>query len=86
MSSILVAVITFLISAAVSIPAGMYIRKKSAESKIKGAETEAQRILENAKKEAENARKEEILKAKEEIMASRNELDKEIKERRSEYQ
>ena len=84
MSSILVAVITFLISSAVSIPAGMYIRKKSAESKIKGAETEAQRILSNAQKEAENAKKEEILKAKEEIMASRNELDKEIKERRSE--
>ena len=84
MSSILVAVITFLISAAVSVPAGMYIRKKSAESKIKGAETEAQRILSNATKEAENAKKEEILKAKEEIMKSRNELDKEIKERRSE--
>ncbi|MBO4815981.1 MAG: ribonuclease Y [Clostridia bacterium] len=84
MNSSMIAVITFLISAAVFIPVGMYLRKKSAESKIKGAETEAQRILSNAKKEAENAKKEEILKAKEEIMVSRNELDKEIKERRSE--
>ena len=84
MNSSIIAVITFLISAAVCIPLGMFIRKKSAESKIKGAESEAQRILSNAQKEAENARKEEILKAKEEIMTSRNELDKEIKERRSE--
>ena len=84
MNSSIIAVITFLISAAVCIPLGMFIRKKSAESKIKGAESEAQRIISNAQKEAENARKEEILKAKEEIMTSRNELDKEIKERRSE--
>jgi len=84
MSSSIIAVITFLISAAVCIPAGMYLRKKSAESKINGAETEAQRILSNAKKEAESTKKEEILKAKEEIMKSRNELDAEIKERRSE--
>ena len=84
MSSISIAIITFLISGAVFIPTGIYLRKKSAESKIKGAETEAQRILSNAKKEAENAKKEEILKAKEEIMKSRNELDEEIKERRSE--
>ena len=84
MNSSMIAVITFLISAAVFIPLGIYLRKKSAESKIKGAETEAQRILSNAKKEAENAKKEEILKAKEEIMKTRNELDEEIKERRSE--
>ncbi len=84
MSEALVAVVTFLISAAVFIPLGMFIRKKTAESKIKGAEGEASRILANAQKEAENAKKEEILKAKEEIMKSRNELDKEIKERRSE--
>lgn len=84
MSGTLVAVVTFLISAAVCIPVGMVVRKKTAESKIKGAESEAARILANAQKEAENARKEEILKAKEEILKSRNELDEEIKERRSE--
>ncbi len=80
----IIAVVTFLISAAVCLPLGMVIRKKTAESKIKGAESEASRIISNAQKEAENAKKEEILKAKEEIMKSRNELDKEIKERRSE--
>ena len=84
MNPTLIAVITFLISAAVCIPVGMYLRKKTAESKIKGAENEAERIISNARKEAENAKKEEILKAKEEIMKTRNELDEEIKERRSE--
>lgn len=84
MNTTLIAVITFLISAAVCIPIGMYLRKKTAESKIKGAESEAERIILNAKKEAENAKKEEILKAKEEIMKTRNDLDEEIKERRSE--
>ena len=84
MNQTLIAVITFLISGAVCIPLGMYLRKKTAESKIKGAESEAERILSNAKKEAESAKKEEILKAKEEIMKARNDLDEEIKERRSE--
>ena len=86
MNEITIAIITFLISAAIFIPVGIIIRKKSAESKIKSVESEANRILLNAKKEAENAKKEEILKAKEEILQSRNELDKEIKERRGEVQ
>ena len=77
---------TFLISAAVCIPVGITIRKKTAESKIRGAENEAKRILENAKKEAENERKEEILKSKEEVLQIRNDLEKEIKERRGEIQ
>ena len=72
MSGTIIAVITFLISAAVCVPTGMYLRKKTAESKIKGAEYEAERILENAKKEAESVKKEEILKAKEEILKARN--------------
>ena len=86
MNETTIAIITFLISAAVCIPLGIVIRKKSAESKIRSAESEANRILSGARKEAENAKKEEILKAKEEIMQARNELDKEIKERRSEVQ
>ena len=86
MNSTVIAIITFLISAAVFIPVGIVIRKKSAESKIKSAENEANRILANAKKEAENARKEEILKAKEEVLQTKNELENEIKERRGEVQ
>ena len=58
----IIAVVTFLISAAVCLPLGMVIRKKTAESKIKGAESEASRILSNAQKEAENAKNYEIKK------------------------
>lgn len=86
MNGPIIAIITFLISAAVCIPLGMVIRKKTAESKIKSAENEVSRIIANAKRDAENARKEEVLKAKEEILQSKNELDKEIKERRGEVQ
>ena len=64
----------------------MTIRKKTAESKISGAENEAKRLIENARKEAENIKKEEIFKAKEEMMKSREELEKEIRERRGEVQ
>ncbi len=86
MNDILIVVITFLISAAICIPIGMFLRKKIAESKIQGAEKEANRLLENAKIEAENKKKEEIFKVKEEMLKARNELDQEIKERRGEVQ
>ncbi len=81
---ILMMLATFLISAAIMIPIGYFLRKKIAESKIQSAENEAKRLLENAGIEAENKKKEEIFKAKEEILQARHELDKEIKERRGE--
>lgn len=83
-NEIIMIVATFLISTAIMIPVGIFIRKKVAESKIAGAENEAKRLLENAKKEAENKKKEEIFNAKEEILKARNELDAEIRERRGE--
>ena len=86
MNTTLIIIATFLISIAIGIFLGMFLRKKIAESKIQGAEQEAKRLLDLAKVEAENMKKEEIIKAKEEIMKDRNELDKEIKERRSEVQ
>lgn len=79
-------IITFLISLAIGIIIGIITRKKIAESKIDGAEKEAQRLVDLAKVEAENLKKEEIIKAKEEIMNNRKELDLEIKERRAEIQ
>ena len=75
-----------LISFAIGVPVGIAYRKKIAESKIKGAEQEAKKIVDLAKIEAENLKKAEIIKAKEEIVNSRNELDQEIKERRGEVQ
>ena len=82
--NILTIIATVLISGIIFIPIGVLIRKKIAESKISGAESEAKRLVELANKEAENIKKEEIFKAKEEIMQARNELDREIRERRGE--
>lgn len=83
---IVIIIATVLISAIVFIPIGVVIRKKIAESKIKGAENEAKQILELANKEAENKKKEEIFKAKEQIMQERKDLEQEIRERRGEIQ
>lgn len=86
MQTILIIVATALISSAIFIPIGVYMRKKIAESKIQSAENEAKRLLENVKIETENLKKEELIKAKEEILQIRNDLDKEIKERRGDIQ
>ena len=75
---IVIIIATILISAVVFIPIGVAFRKKIAESKIEGAETEAKKILELANKEAENKKKEEIFKAKEQIMRERQDLEEEI--------
>lgn len=84
--NILIIIATILISLAIGVAIGIIYRKKVAESKIQGAESEAKRLVDLAKVEAENLKKEEIFKAKEEIMNSRKELDQEIKERRGEVQ
>lgn len=86
MKTFLIIVATFLFSAVIFIPVGVFIRKKIAESKIQSAENEARRLIENVKIEAENLKKEELIKAKEEVLQIRNELDQEIKERRGDIQ
>ena len=83
---IVIIIATVLISAIIFIPIGVAIRKKIAESKIKGAENDAKQILELASKEAENKKKEEIFKAKEQIIKERKDLEQEIRERRGEIQ
>ena len=56
--NILIIIATVLISGAVGIPVGMTIRKKTAESKISSAESEAKRLIENARRDAEKIKKE----------------------------
>ena len=84
--NILAIVATLLISAAVFIPLGMQLRKKTAESKIQSAEIEAKKIVNNGKVEAEKLKKEELIRAKEEVLQLRTDLDQEIKERRGDIQ
>ena len=78
---IIAIIATLLISAVIFIPVGVLIRKKIAESKLAGAEGEAQRILDLAKKEAETIKKEEVFKAREEIIHAKEDLEKEIRQR-----
>ena len=78
---IIAIIATLLISAIIFIPVGVLIRKKIAESKLAGAEGEAQRILDLAKKEAETIKKEEVFKAREEIIHAKEDLEKEIRQR-----
>jgi len=86
MQTVITIIATFLVSAAIFIPVGILIRKKTAESKIKSAEEEAKRILDSVNQEAENIKKEQLIKAKEEALQVRNDLDQEIKERRGDIQ
>lgn len=65
---------------------GFYIRRFVAESKIGGAEKEAQRIKEMAVQEAESRSKEIISKAREESVKIRNETEKDLKLRKQEIQ
>ena len=83
---IIIYITIFLISAVLFSFIGYKVRKNVAESKIKSAENEAERIIDEANKNAENIKKEQIVKAKEEIINTRNELEEEIRERRSDVQ
>ena len=63
---------------------GIIMRKSIAESKIKSAEAEAERIVEDAAKEGEAKKKEMIVEAKEDILKAKTEAERENKERRQE--
>lgn len=76
--------IVIILSLAVGIAAGYYGRKLVAESRIRGAEEEASRIIEEAAKDAESKKKEILLEGKEEIHRNRQEAEKDIRERRRE--
>lgn len=73
-----------IVGAAGGVFAGIAIRKKTAESKIGSAETEAKRIVDEAVKQAESKKKEMIVEAKEDILKAKTEADRENKERRQE--
>ncbi|MDR1559371.1 MAG: ribonuclease Y [Clostridiales bacterium] len=66
--------------------AGVFYRKKIAESKIGTAEIQAETLLDEARKAAEAHKKELLLEAKEESIKTKNEAEKEAKERRNELQ
>ncbi len=86
MITIIACVITAVIALAIGIPAGIQIRKQTAEKEIGSAEEEAKRIINEAIKGGESKKREALVEAKEEILQARNEYEREVKERRADLQ
>ncbi len=82
----IIGVLATIIVMVVSFFAGIFYRKKIAESKLGSAEKEAIFIIEEARRKAEAEKKEILLEAKEESIKAKNEAEKEVKERRVELQ
>ena len=82
----LLIVVTAIIALLLGAVLGYFIRKATAEAKIKSAEEEAVRIVEEAKRTAENKKREALIEAKEEAQKHKAEIDREIRERRLEIQ
>ncbi|MCT4618679.1 MAG: ribonuclease Y [Marinisporobacter sp.] len=79
-------IIVSIVTGAIGVGIGYFIRKNIAEGKINNAENKAEEIVSEAKKQAETSKKEILLEAKEEVHRLRNELDRENRERRNELQ
>ena len=87
MISLLTSYVFWLVSAGVGLgfgAAGYVYRKYTAESKIKGAEEHARRILKDAEKEIETKRRELGLEAKDELYKIRSAFEQETSARRKE--
>src|SRR5690554_6723120 len=84
--SLLLDISILLVTAAVCVGIGYFIRKWLAEAKIQSAELAAKQIVENAKKDAEAVKKEKLLEAKDEALKIRTETEEELKEWRLDIQ
>ena len=82
--TLVVALVTLVISAAVSALITYSVFKKKQEQTIGNAEVKAREILDEALKNAEEKKREGLLEVKEESIKAKNELDREIKDRRAE--
>ena len=80
---IILAIVGFLVGAAVIFPVAVNYRKRTAEKEIGSAEEEAKRIINESIKSAENKKREMLVEAKEEIHKSRTEYEREVREHRS---
>ena len=71
---------------AVGVGLGLLLKSRAAAGKIKGAETEAARIVANAEREAETKRKEAVLEAKDKLYQARSDFERENREKKQELQ
>ncbi|HXV19803.1 MAG TPA: ribonuclease Y [Desulfuromonadales bacterium] len=73
-------------ASAVSVFAGMLLRRKLAESRIANAERASEQIVEEARKEADSIRKEAVIQAKDMVLEAKSDWEKESRELRRELQ
>ncbi len=81
---VITALVSIIVTAAVSVPATLAYRKKVSEQKIGSAEDKAREIIDDALKTADAKKREALLEAKEESIKAKNEFEKETRERRAE--
>jgi ribonuclease Y len=72
------------VALAVGVAAGYLVRRYLVDTRLKGAQGEAQRVLRDAQREAETTVKEARLEAKEELHKVRSEVEADLGERRLE--
>ncbi len=72
------------IALVVGVAAGYLVRRYFVDTRLKGAQGEAQRVLRDAQREAETTVKEARLEAKEELHKVRSEVENDLRERRLE--
>ena len=72
------------VALAVGVAAGYLVRRYLVDTRLKGAQGEAQRVLRDAQREAETTIKEARLEAKEELHKVRSEVEADLRERRLE--
>jgi ribonuclease Y len=85
-ANVIIALVSILVTAAVTTFAVSAYQKKVAASTVGNAQEKAREIIDEALKTAETKKREALLEVKEESIRTKNELDKEIKERRAEAQ
>jgi ribonuclease Y len=72
------------VALAAGVAAGYLVRRYLVDTRLAGAQGEAQRVLRDAQREAETTIKEARLEAKEELHKIRSEVDADLRERRLE--
>ena len=86
MVSIILMIVIGLVMLVIGILVGYILRKSIGEKTIGNAEQKAKNMILDAENRAETVKKELVLEAKEEAHRQRNDLEKEIRERRNEFQ
>ncbi|MEG0872427.1 MAG: ribonuclease Y [Clostridia bacterium] len=84
--TVIAAVVAFFAGSVIFFCAGIKYRKKVAESTVKSAEQQADKIIEDGKKDAERLKKDAILQAKDEMLKQKDEFEKDAKFRKKELQ